>query len=505
MKARLIGKKNNKGLSRARSRGFATLEILIAFAIIILCLGAVIMVTFSNQSLTIDTETNNEAVSKAQKSIESARAKSRQDFMGVVSDSAPVSDGIYNKQDTVVDLTPCKKQITSTVNWNTGTRTLTTTLSTYLSDITGALALGGDCAIASPTANWDSPARFASDTFTPGKPTTIDVLNRIVYLGSDKTPFLKIADTSSAILNQSGGMFVNYTNGFDLGATPNSIDVIKFIDSSGNIKKYAFLAMDNTTDQLKVVDVTDISQPVLKATVALSSCVAGSAPQGWRLYAYKNRLYFLTRYTAGPELHIFDITDPTAPSEFGTGACKGFELGDTSESIEVRDQNISGVTMRFVYLATDEIDKELRVLNVTSPTAISEVTSANQDLPGAQDGATVYIVGNKIYFGRLSSAGSDLYVYNIANPTTGLTLLGSQDIGTGVIGIRVAGSLAFIATPKVSKEFQVWNVSNLSSISLVKEYNFSNVVEQGIDYEPDFIYATGQSTPNFQILYDSTP
>jgi len=127
-------------------------------------------------------------------------------------------------------------------------------------------------------------------------------------------------------------------------------------------------------------------------------------------------------------------------------------------------------------------------------------------LPGAQDGQSVYIVGNKLYFGRQSTpSGPDFYVFNISNPTVGLAQLGSQDIGTGVIGIRVVGSLGFFVTPKVSKEFQVWNISNSASVSLIKEYNFGNVVSQGIDYEPDFVYATGQSTPNFQILYDSTP
>ncbi len=499
MKAELIGKKNEKG--------FATLEILIAFAVVILCTGAVIMVAFGNQSVAQDVQTQSEAITKAQKAQESARAKSRQDFDSVLSDASPVSDGIYSKLDTVIDLTACKKQVTSAVTWNAGPRTLSTTLSTFLADIRGALALGSDCPTEPPTSNWDNPARLASDTFNPGKPTSIDVLNKIAYIGSDKAPFFEIADTKGAALGQTDGLFVVYGNGFSLGNIPNSVDVIKWTDSLGNIKKYAFLAMHTNTNQLKVVDVTDIYNPVLVATRALSPCVAGSAPQGWRLYAYKDRLYFLTRFTAGPEFHVFDISTPYNPTELsiGSATCKGFDLGDTAESIEVRDQNISGNTMRFLYLATDEIDKELRVLNVTNPLAITEVTLATQNLAGSQDGATVYIVGNKIYFGRQSSTGADLYVFGITNPTTGLTLLGSKDIGTGVIGIRVAGSLAFLATPKVNKEFQVWNIANLNSISLVKEYNFSNVVEQGIDYEPDFVYATGQSTPNFQILHDNTP
>ena len=72
MKGQLIGKKYIKGM--------ATLEILIAFAVLILCISAVIIVIFGNQSMTVDSQINNEAISKAQKMLEDARATSRFDF-----------------------------------------------------------------------------------------------------------------------------------------------------------------------------------------------------------------------------------------------------------------------------------------------------------------------------------------------------------------------------------------------------------------------------------------
>lgn len=53
MKEELIGNKQ---------RGMATLEILIAFAVLILCMGAVILVMFGNQSVSVDSQLNNEAI-----------------------------------------------------------------------------------------------------------------------------------------------------------------------------------------------------------------------------------------------------------------------------------------------------------------------------------------------------------------------------------------------------------------------------------------------------------
>src|ERR1035437_8007757 len=99
MKAQSIGRKINTG--------FATIEILIAFTVVLSCIGAVIMVTFGNQSVTVDTQLSNEAISKAQAMLEKARADSRQDFSSVVSiPSFPDVSGpiTYTKTLTVTDI-----------------------------------------------------------------------------------------------------------------------------------------------------------------------------------------------------------------------------------------------------------------------------------------------------------------------------------------------------------------------------------------------------------------
>ena len=485
--------------------GFSTLEILIAFAILTLSLTAVISVFFGNQSVSLDTQTNAEALAKATTALEKERALAQSSYLSATSTSETEVSGTltFTKTLSVADLTPCKKIATSTITWDTATlRPQKIELTTFFTDIAGTLALGGDCFIGGPSSAWDNPQRFASDTFSPGKPLALDVLKRVAYVASDKSPFLKIAQTIGATLGQTSGLFVSYTNSFDLGVQANDLDAIQYTNPSTGAKKiYVFLAINSSTNQLKVVDATIPTAPVVVATVSLSSCVGGSFPQGWFVRVYGNRLYLTTRETAGPELHIFDITTPSSPAELsvGSSACKGYELTDTVEQMSVREQVVGGTTKRLLYLATDENNRELRVLDVTNSLAITE--QVDLDLAGTTDAASLYLVGNKLYFGRLSGAGADLFIYDVSNPVGTLPLLGSKDIGADVLGIRVAGSYAFIATGKTNQEFQVWNVSNPASITSTTIYNFGNVVGSGIDYEPDFIYATGQSTPNFQILY----
>ncbi|MFZ2621121.1 MAG: hypothetical protein WAX85_01325 [Minisyncoccia bacterium] len=489
--------------TQIKNKGSITMEILLAFTILILCLSAVILVGFGNQKITVDSEINIEALSKAGKVLEDARALSRQDYPSVTATTGTETvNGLqYTKTLSINDITQCKKQAMSTITWTTEGRSQKIELVTYLSDIAGAMTLGGDC-IGEPGPNWNNPKKFASDNMSPGKSTAIDISNRIAYLGSDKNPYFYIADTRSATLGQTSGLFVTFTNNFTTDDTINSLDAVH---NSTTDKNYVFAVLASSTAQLIVIDTTDIYNPTLVAKKRLSACVAGSFPEGWRLYYYKDRIYLTTRYTAGPEFHIFNVSDPTNPVEFSIGSvgCKGLDLGNTVNGMVVAEQKIGGITKRFIYFATDESDKELRVFDITSSINPIEVTTANQDLSGAQNGQSVYIIGNKLFFGRQSTpSGPDLYVYNISDPFSGLPLLGSKDITTGVLQIRVSGKFAFLATPQSNKEFQVWDISDLSNISLIKAYNFGNIVEQGVDYEPDWIYATGQATPNFQMLYN---
>lgn len=491
-------------------RGSSTLEILIAFAILTLSLTAVISVVFGNSSVTLDTETNTEAMALAKEALEDARADATTDYLSVDSTAYTETSGAqeYEVSLAVEDITPCKKVATSTVSWNQGLYTIrpqAITFSTILTDVAGALAQGGDCFLTAPD-GWTNPERFASDTFNPGKPNVLDALNRIVYIGVDKAPYLAVADTRSATLGQTSGLVVSYANGFDLDTVIYSLDAFEWINpSTGEEKVYVFLATASTTAQLMVVDMTDFTNPVLVAKRGLSGCVTGSYPQGWFVYAYDDRLYLSTRETAGPEFHVFDISTPASPSELaiGSASCRGYSLNSTIEQFVVRDQSSGGTTKRYAFMATDQNSREIRVLDVTNPLSIIETTSV--DISGNTDGASIYLVGSKLYFGRLAVSGSspELYVYSAKSPASGLTLLGSRDIGAGVLGIRVAGNLAFLATAKTNEEFQVWNVKNVTSITNTAIYNFGNVVGQGIDYEPDYIYVTGQATPNFQMLYSA--
>lgn len=488
------------------NRGFSVIEMMIAIAVAVTILSGVIVFVGGDQTMAADGIVSAEALHKAQDLIEEAGAIARASYASVASSSVTdCADGpCYTKTITIpaAYATQCRKAVVGTVSW-TGehNRILRVAATTTVVNVPEMLALGGACAITPPPlTGWTNPLRFASDTYSPGKPTSIALLNKIAYLGADKAPFFYIVDTKLATLGQTSGLFSIFTNGFTAG---NEINALAAAHDATLNKDFVFAAMNTATDQFRVIDVTNIAAPLGAATSSLSPCVAGANPEGWQVYYYDEKAYFIVRRVGGPEFHIFDVSNPTAPSEYAIGGalCRGYELNSTVESLVVKDQIVSGVTRRYAYMATDLDTKELRVFEVTDPLNPVEIAAANQDLPGAQDGASVFIVGNRLYLGRLSAGGADLYVYDISNPPAGLPLLGSKDIGTGVIGITVAGKFAFLATPKTNQEFQVWDIANPSNIANIAVFNFGNVVNNGVVYEYDRVYTTGQSTPNFQILY----
>lgn len=487
-------------------KGASTLELLIAFAVLISAISAAIMVSVGNQSIAIDTQTNAEALYRGKSLLENSRAIAKQDFGLVISNtSVDVVGGLaYKKTLSVSEISQCKKLATSTITWNESTaRPQKIELSTYLTDIPVAFALGGDCASTPPTSSWSNPQRFANDTFNPGKPTAIDVLKQIAYLGLNVSPYFYIASTSGATLGQSGGLFVAFANSFDLLSLPNAIDAAYDPVTS---KTHVFAAMNSATNQLRVIDVTDIYNPKVVATSSLDSTlipigerVSGSNPQGQIIYYYDHKIYIGLNRTAGSEFHVYDVATPSDPVWLGSR-----EMNHNVKDIVVRGN--------YVYLAmttSDSNDKELAVLDVSDPADILPHFVNGSPEPwgynatGTEGGLSVYLLGNTLYLGRTQGSGSeaDLMILNVSSPTTSITQLGSKTIGADINEIRVAGQFAFLGTSKTNKEFQIWNVTNPSAVTLIKEYNFGNNVRQGFDYEPDFIYATGLSTPNFQILY----
>src|SRR3989344_6297202 len=204
MKALLFGKTlvivTSKGLSRAQSRGLATLEILIAFAVLSLTLTAMVAVAFSNQSISVDTQNNSEALALARAQLEDARAAAKADFFSLLPSAGTHPSGPLTYGTSVVysDIAPFAKQATSTITWTTGGRSLSLVLSTILTDPLGALS--GDTCSTTLVGDWTTPAGPQNgsnpgygyyDYPSPDGTSGIDAAGGRAYVTTDPSSALK--------------------------------------------------------------------------------------------------------------------------------------------------------------------------------------------------------------------------------------------------------------------------------------------------------------------------
>jgi len=480
MKAASIGKLH---------RGVSIIEILIALAILTLTISAVIIVLFGNQSLAVDTQTNVEALAKAQSQLEEARALAATDFFEV-EDLPAAPDDIYQKKLEVKDRSECQKEAISTVSWQQGERDLEVSLSTLFSDLGIALAMGGDCD-STPPGDWDNPYSAVSVGFGGQGATDIDAEDSRIYITSDPSPpggeDLFIYDFNPATLTLTERSKEN------VGAGLLALDV-----ADG----YAYAVNDGNTSQLFVIDVTDPSDPgtPITRTLPLAPTAVGRS-----IYYYDHFVYIGTQYLACPpactpqqnnELHIYDVTNPLDPIWRG------------SEKV---NHNINDIVVRdgYAYLATSNDSGEVMLYDVSDPTNPNPAGVFNAG--GVKDATALYLLGNRLYVGRadVTSAGEyDFYILDVSDPTTNPTALGWKHLGmhnnSVVQGIVVKNSLAFLALDDSTVSFRILDVGdpdNITDHTLCSTVNTSEN-SSAIDMDNDHVFTANRSNDELRVIRD---
>jgi len=448
-------------MQQARSignKGAAVLEILIAFAVMVLVMTAAIMVVFSNQSVGTDVQTNLEATAKAQAQLEAARALSRQDFSQVAS-IATTTDDIYQKGLGVTSIDSLTKQAISYVSWTEGGRQLFVRLSTILTNPAGNYSCNPQL-----TGDWKHPQYqlFYSDKdlisqATGNNSNGVGIASIAIYKG-----YLYLAAYSSA--NNGITFYV-----FKLPQYPNQVPVYKGSTDTAllgdvavgtiNSRTYAFVAKTNTfsTGQLQVIDVTDPINPTIVSTFKIPTSAVPNAGAGKSIYYANGYVYLgLTAASGGKEFNIIDVHTPTSPVWKG-----GYSTG-------THDINSVYVSGTYAYFATPagENMTVLDISNPANPTRVSGYTPPNgpdTEGVGSDHGESVWVLGNTAYVGRTYGT-SELYALDATTPTS-IGLLGGRDVGSGnqtsINGLTVRDHLAFALT---NAQFQVWDVSDPQAI-----------------------------------------
>lgn len=456
--------------------GFLTLEMLIAFGILAITISAVILVVFGNQSVTVDAQTNSEALYKAQLALETARANAKLDFNLV--NPTTLIDGIYSRSLSVTQVDSWTKKVVSNVSWNAeGGRQPSVALTTLLTNPQG-VANGTTCNSVLSNANgWKSPKAYHWDFGQLG----VNGNNGNGFGVSDVRVYnSKLFVTMSSTPNTYKDTFLTFnlpSNPSQMPIFQGSVDNAPSINSAGlnsvtisgnyayvtnaNGANFGTCAQGTNCSQLQVIDVSDLASPAVVKSFKVPG-VSGSAGQaiGKSVYYYNGYIYLgLAKTGSGPEFNIIDVGggngSPTNPIWKG-----GYALGGAVNSIFVKGNHA------YVAAPRNENMTIIDISNPVSPTRVGGYTPLA--LPesnglGSNHGKSLYIVGNTVYLGR-TYGSTEFYDLNASTPGS-ITVNGNQDVGTGnqtsVNGVAVRDYLAFAIT---KAQFQVWNISNPASL-----------------------------------------
>lgn len=519
----------NLKLKISSEKGFGVIEVLVSLMVITSAVTAVILVVFSNQSLKLDNEVNNVALYRAGEIIGKSQVLSAADFNSVIASSSPPStNDIFTESLSVSDISPCRKDISSSIDWSVqANRPQNVSLTTSLVSKEEAEALGYDCDISGgPVSEWWHPDTFVSVDFgslggdnNGTSATGIDVISS----GSRKYVVLSSTHGTAAV---NDVWVVDVTDITD-GSAPYTASLTGALNTSAGLNDidiaggHAFAANNENQNQLHTVDLSDLAVLDGTASVSLPGVnPAGSYPQGRKVFYYDNRLYIGINETAGPEFHVFDVSDPVNPVHLGS-----LELFHNVHDIVVRGN--------YAYLATSDNTGEVMVIDISNPGALDDVpyplnpyhpdnSGMKFNAPGVYDGTSLYLLGNKLYLGRKGtyndSSIHNFFILDIENPAS-IVSLGSKYIrrnpnqALGLTAIAVSNKFAFLGTDDSNLEFQVFKVDNPANIQNCSEpgypggfpncgkYNFPAKITD-LEYDDNFIFVSVESNDAFRVIFD---
>ena len=471
---------------------------LMAMTILILTLSAVTLTSFGSQTMITDGQIDREALSKAEERLENAQTLARKDFKLVnPTTTTEILGGVTYTEILSVSTTTAPdfatKRITSTVTWS-GEHGRSQHVSLFAIVTNFTRAVGGDTCDSQPTGDWKNPfiqnsitsiSQLLSTSTSINVITSVDAHKGKLYVGVGNTtyttdPTFLIFDIAKLKTNPTSALLGKLDTA---NTTTEGLFALHIAEGTSTGSMYAYAANEHVANwstctqnyncaQLQIIDVSSSTKLSLASTTnykipsTAPSSVKGTGGQavGSSIF-YKDGLVYLglTKTLSGPEFNIIDVHDPLHPAWVG-----GYSVGATVSAITIANN--------LAYLATSDNARELIVLNVSNPVNPKLASTYNALGSAFGYGQTLYLTGDKLYFGRTYISGApELYILDASSSSSIITdpPLGAYDIGTSaspfsVLGVIARDTLTFVAggSPSTGGKFEVLNTANPSAITL---------------------------------------
>lgn len=167
-----------------------------------------------------------------------------------------------------------------------------------------------------------------------------------------------------------------------------------------------------------------------------------------------------------PDFYVADVTDGQNPQ-----IVANLNTGPGANALDVAGN--------YVYVANNDVNAQLQVIDVNNYTAPAFLVSFK--LPGVSGsgavGNTVFYQSGRVYVGTKRATGPEFYIIDVSDPSGPLTL-GSFEINGDVNSIVVRNDEAYLSISP-NDELRILDISNPSSVSLIGNYDAPGDSEDG--------------------------
>lgn len=473
--------------SRFRA-GQSLLEVLIAVAILaMMATGsfALVGVTVSESQIAAQQA---DARNIAEEGLEAARQIRNEDFALLTAGThglsltggtwtfAGTSDTTdqYTRTITITQVDENQRDVRVTVDWEARPgRELTYTESTRFADwVNAPIPSASNCdAEGSASGNWALPVVLGSADIGSGNSGTDVVV---------KWPYAYVSGTASS--SSKPDLFI-----FDVTNTA-SPSLVRSVDTGASginslflLGNYIYAASSNDSREFQIFDITTPTATSLIASANLS----GSA-NALAVIAAGEWVALGRAQSSSSEVIFYDVSNPLIPSV----------VGSFSEPDDINDFTTDGTN---VFTISSDAQEDIVMFDMTNP--LVPVRALEYDLHDLlADLSISYHDPGKLLVGN---EGGQLVVVD-ATDVENMSLQSTYNAGGMVQDIFcVTNDYAFAGTTNSTKEFQIFNLSNLDAITLTASLNFPQMAT-GVDFYNNMVFVSVRSNDALRII-TSTP
>lgn len=527
-----------------KKRGFLTIELIIALAVMLLILTAIIMVASSNQSILVDSQTNSEALNIAQEMLEKTQIDTRKDFNLVNPyeinrkySSGEPGNFRYTGKISIEQTDFFTKLVTAEVTWpsflgiepKVKLKTLVTNFNNAVGgDTCSSIVLPNNDAWVNPDIETEKLSGLAevNDKYPI---TDIDIYKNKLYATiakteSDNIPTFFVLNVEKNDLSNpnkkpelkkiTGGYLDNdINNSTGLNAVTITEDpAIKLQDEkNGTETIYAYTVGGLiSSGQLQIIKIvydknSDEIKEIEKIKSIKLSNVKGGQGTGNTIFYKDGYIYLGLNATGtdidgnsnGPEFHIIDVhkisNDLDQVQEIGHWP--KIEKGENFLNHAINDIYVKG---NYAYLAiagNSSDDKKMLVLDISNISEPELVGSFNDE--GSNGGKSIYFVSDNLFLGK-TRYDIELSILDESIPNINITtstpekIIGSIDTenksidGVIVRGMNPSSKYTMTSSNPLAfiltpEDFRIFDISNLKNTTLLGS---KEIKHGGSNYEP---------------------